>query len=153
MLKEELSVSKEEEEVGGVIIKKSPVHSVEEPTFVNPPVTMKGMIQMTMMMTMIQGEERWRREEKREREKIRKSETGGERRKSRKTTSSERKRGTFRRTSSIRNRVADATIIVLYCIYSASCGAHQSEALPMRETHQREESSLERTKRGTWLIS
>src|SRR6218665_192541 len=45
--------------------------------------------------------------------------------------------------------------IVLYCIvsihlYSASCSAHQSEALPVRET-QREESSLERTKRGTWL--
>src|SRR6218665_3506984 len=44
--------------------------------------------------------------------------------------------------------------IVLYCIvsihlYSASCSAHQSEALPVRET-QREESSLERTKRGTW---
>src|SRR6218665_1138447 len=36
--------------------------------------------------------------------------------------------------------------IVLYCIvsinlYSASCSAHQSEALPVRET-QREESSL-----------
>src|SRR6218665_1013308 len=48
-------------------------------------------------------------------------------------------------------------IIVLYCIvsihfYSASCSAHQSEALPVRET-QREESSLERTKRGTWLTS
>src|SRR6218665_847153 len=46
---------------------------------------------------------------------------------------------------------------VLYCIvsihlYSASCSAHQSEALPVRET-QREESSLERTKRGTWLSS
>ena len=44
--------------------------------------------------------------------------------------------------------------IVLYCVesihsYSASCSAHQSEALPVRET-QREESSLERTKRGTW---
>ena len=41
---------------------------------------------------------------------------------------------------------------VLYCIvsihlYSASCSAHQSEALPVRET-QREESSLERTKRA-----
>ena len=41
----------------------------------------------------------------------------------------------------------------VYCIayihlYSASCSAHQSEALPVRET-QREESSLERTKRGT----
>jgi len=39
--------------------------------------------------------------------------------------------------------------IVLYCIvsihlYSASCSAHQSEALPVRET-QREESGLERT--------
>src|SRR6218665_1084785 len=47
--------------------------------------------------------------------------------------------------------------IVLYCIvsinlYSASCSAHQSEALPVRET-QREESSLERTKRGTWHTS
>ena len=46
---------------------------------------------------------------------------------------------------------------VLYCIvsihlYSASCSAHQSEALPVRET-QREESSLERTKRVTWLTS
>ena len=44
---------------------------------------------------------------------------------------------------------------VLYCIvsihlYSASCSAHQSEALPVREI-QREERSLERTKRGTWL--
>jgi len=47
-------------------------------------------------------------------------------------------------------------LIVLYCIsihlYSASCCAHQSEVLPVRET-QREESSLERTKRGTWLTS
>ena len=47
--------------------------------------------------------------------------------------------------------------IALYCIvsihlYSASCSAHQSEALPVRET-QREWSSLERTKRGTWLTS
>jgi len=45
----------------------------------------------------------------------------------------------------------------LYCIvsihlYSASCSAHQSEVLPVRETP-REESSLERTKRGTWLTS
>src|SRR6218665_298427 len=43
-------------------------------------------------------------------------------------------------------------IFVLYCIvsiylFSASCSAHQSEALPVRET-QREESSLKRTKRG-----
>src|SRR6218665_423786 len=41
---------------------------------------------------------------------------------------------------------------VLYCIpihlYSASCSAHQSETLPVRET-QREESSFERTKRGS----
>ena len=41
--------------------------------------------------------------------------------------------------------------LFLYCIvsihsYSASCSAHQSEALPVRET-KREESSLERTKR------
>ena len=47
--------------------------------------------------------------------------------------------------------------IVLYCIvsiylYSASCSAHQSEALPVQET-QRVDSSLERTKRGTRLTS
>jgi len=45
----------------------------------------------------------------------------------------------------------------LYCIvfihlYSASCSAHQSEALPVQET-QREESSVERTKRGIWFTS
>ena len=45
--------------------------------------------------------------------------------------------------------------IVLYRIvsihlYSASYSAHQSEALPVRETP-REERSVERTKRGTWL--
>ena len=45
----------------------------------------------------------------------------------------------------------------LYCIvsihlYNAFCSAHQSEALPVRET-QREESSLKRMKRGTWLNS
>src|SRR6218665_2655123 len=44
-----------------------------------------------------------------------------------------------------------------YCIvsmhlYSASYSAQQSEAFPVRET-QREESSLERTKRGTWPTS
>ena len=44
---------------------------------------------------------------------------------------------------------------MMYCIvsihlYSASSSAHQSEALPVRET-QGEESSLERAKRGTWL--
>src|SRR6218665_1632442 len=42
---------------------------------------------------------------------------------------------------------AKTLCIVLYCIvsiylYSASCSAHQSEALPVRET-QREESSVE----------
>jgi len=45
----------------------------------------------------------------------------------------------------------------LYCIvsihlHSASCSAHRSEALPVRET-QREESSLERMKRDAWLTS
>src|SRR6218665_3834125 len=44
-------------------------------------------------------------------------------------------------------------LVVLYCIvsihlYSASCSAHQSEVLPVRDTP-REESSLERMKRGT----
>jgi len=42
-------------------------------------------------------------------------------------------------------------IVSIYS-YSASCSAHQSEALPVRET-QREERSFERTKRGTWLTS
>ena len=42
--------------------------------------------------------------------------------------------------------------IVSIHLYSASCSAHQSEALSVRET-QREESSLERTKRGTRLTS
>ena len=42
--------------------------------------------------------------------------------------------------------------IVSIHLYSASCSAHQSEALPVREI-QREGSSLERTKRGTWLTS
>ena len=46
---------------------------------------------------------------------------------------------------------------VVHCIvsmhlYSASCSAHQSEALPVRET-QREGGSLERTKKGSWLAS
>src|SRR6218665_1473204 len=44
---------------------------------------------------------------------------------------------------------------LLYCIVSihlcsASCSAHQSEALPVRQT-QREESSLEKTKKHTLL--
>src|SRR6218665_3471487 len=42
--------------------------------------------------------------------------------------------------------------IVSIHLYSASCSGHQSEALPVRET-QREESSLQRTKRGTLLTS
>src|SRR6218665_2336329 len=46
---------------------------------------------------------------------------------------------------------------LLHCIesihlYSAYCSAHQSEALPVQKT-QREESSLESTKRGTWLTN
>src|SRR6218665_506289 len=46
---------------------------------------------------------------------------------------------------------------LLYCIvsihlYSASCSAYQSKAFPVQNT-QREESSLERTKRGTWLTN
>src|SRR6218665_1045642 len=36
--------------------------------------------------------------------------------------------------------------MVMYHLYSASCSAHQSEALPVQKT-QGEESSLERTKR------
>ena len=49
------------------------------------------------------------------------------------------------------NSVAAVSAEILYCIvsihlYSASCSAHQSEALPVRET-QREESSLTRDRR------
>src|SRR6218665_1942846 len=45
--------------------------------------------------------------------------------------------------------------VLLYCTvsihsYSTSCSAHQSETLPVRET-QGEESSLERTKRATYM--
>src|SRR6218665_1202748 len=45
-------------------------------------------------------------------------------------------------------------VLCLYSIhlYSASRSAHQSEALPVRET-QKEDTSLERMKRGTWLTS
>jgi len=47
---------------------------------------------------------------------------------------------------SMRISMFACTCIVLYCIvsihlYSASCSAHQSEALPVRET-QREENSV-----------
>src|SRR6218665_555182 len=58
---------------------------------------------------------------------------------------------------SCRVEIRHLKVVFICCIvsihlYSASCSAHQSEALPVRET-QREESSLERTKRGTWLTS
>src|SRR6218665_279464 len=42
--------------------------------------------------------------------------------------------------------------IVSIHLYSASCSAHQSEALPVRET-QKQESRLELTKRGTWMVT
>src|SRR6218665_2374782 len=53
--------------------------------------------------------------------------------------------------------ITHCIFFVLYCIvsinlYSIFCSAHQPEALPVRET-QREESSLERTKRRTWHTS
>jgi len=47
---------------------------------------------------------------------------------------------------------SSAYCIVSTHLYSAYCSAHQSEALPVRESA-REESSLERTKRSTWLTS
>jgi len=55
------------------------------------------------------------------------------------------------------NDIVQTVLAILYCIvsihlYSASCSAHQSEALPVREM-QREENSLERMKRDTWLTS
>src|SRR6218665_4064407 len=76
MIKQELSPSEEEEEeegaVGGAKVKKPPEQTVESdplPTFVNPSMTMEGIMQMMqMMMMMRQDEERRRREEKREQE-------------------------------------------------------------------------------------
>src|SRR6218665_153175 len=72
MIKQELSSSEEEEEeegaVGGAKVKKLPEQTVEAdplPTFVNPSMTMEGIMQMMMMM---KDEERRRREEKREQE-------------------------------------------------------------------------------------
>src|SRR6218665_2339793 len=46
----------------------------------------------------------------------------------------------------------DHRLVMVWFCWVASCSAHQSEALPVRET-QREESSLERTKRRTWHTS
>src|SRR6218665_3189032 len=75
MIKQERSSSEEEEEeeeegaVGGAKVKKPPAQTVESdplPTFVNPSMTMEGIMQMMMMMR--QDEERRRREEKREQE-------------------------------------------------------------------------------------
>src|SRR6218665_1049707 len=80
MIKQELSSSEEEEEeegaLGGAKVKKPPEQTVESdplPTFVNPSMTMEGIIQMMMMMRQDeerrrQDEEKRRREEKREQE-------------------------------------------------------------------------------------
>src|SRR6218665_1237051 len=73
MIKQEPSSSEEEEEeeegaVGGAKVKKSPGQTVESdplPTFVNPSMTMEGMMQMMMMMR--QDEERRRQDEERRR--------------------------------------------------------------------------------------
>src|SRR6218665_263918 len=76
MIKQELSSSEEEEEeegaVGGAKVKKPPEQIVESdplPTFVNPSMTMEGIIQMMMMMR--QDEERRRREQEEKEEKRR----------------------------------------------------------------------------------
>src|SRR6218665_4193065 len=69
MIKQELSSSEEEEEeeegaVGGAKVKKPPEQTVELdplPTFVNPSMTMEGIMQMMMMMR--QDEERRRQDE------------------------------------------------------------------------------------------
>src|SRR6218665_2167824 len=69
MIKQELSSSEEEEEaVGGAKVKKPPEQTVESdplPTFVNPSMTMEGIMQMMMMMR--QDEERRRQDEERRR--------------------------------------------------------------------------------------
>src|SRR6218665_3581928 len=75
MNKQELSSSDEEEEegaVGGAKVKKPPEQTVESdplPTFVNPSMTMEGIMQMMMMMR--QDEERRRFEEKKDEERRR----------------------------------------------------------------------------------
>src|SRR6218665_2704275 len=72
MIKQELNSSEEEEEegaVGGAKVKKSPRQTVESdplPTFVNPSMTMEGIMQMMMMMR--QDEERRRQDEERRRQ-------------------------------------------------------------------------------------
>jgi len=71
MIKEEFSASEEEGAVGGVKVKKPPEQTVESdplPTFVNPSMTMEGILHMMMMMR--QDEERRRREEKKGQEEI-----------------------------------------------------------------------------------
>jgi len=55
----------------------------------------------------------------------------------------------FRSIQSNRCRLVIPNILSIH-LYSASRSAHQSEMLPVREI-QREESSVERTKKGTWL--
>src|SRR6218665_230992 len=75
MIKQELSSSDEEEEegaVGGAEVKKPPEQTVESdplPTFVNPSMTMEGIMQMMMMMR--QDEERRRQDEEEKEEKRR----------------------------------------------------------------------------------
>src|SRR6218665_650733 len=79
MIKQELSSSEEKEEegaLGGAKVKKPPKQTVESdplPAFVNPSMTMEGIMQMMMMMRQDeerrrQDEEKRRREEKREQE-------------------------------------------------------------------------------------
>src|SRR6218665_86489 len=56
MIKEGLSVSEEEDAVGGAKLKKSPEQTVESdppPTFVSPPMTMCNVMQMMMTMMMM----------------------------------------------------------------------------------------------------
>src|SRR6218665_4142341 len=71
MIKQELSSSDEEEEeaaVGGAKVKKSPEQTVESdplPTFVNPSMTMEGIIQLMMMMMMRQDRRRLEEEKRR----------------------------------------------------------------------------------------
>src|SRR6218665_683188 len=95
MIKQELSSSEEEEEgaVGGAKVKKPPEQTVESdplPTFVNPSMTMEGIMQMMIMMR--QDEERRRRDEERRRLEEKKDEERRRREEKREQEEKEEKR-------------------------------------------------------------
>src|SRR6218665_1701987 len=100
MIKQELSSGEEEEEeeeeekaIGGAKVKKPPEQTVESdplPTFVNPSMTMEGIIQMMMMMR--QDKEKRRREQEEKEEKRRREQEEKEEKRRREQEEKEEKR-------------------------------------------------------------